>query len=294
MPLPTTTRRAATIAVVAVLGVVVIVLSVLALTRPQPEVADGSPAPLSTFSPTPSATPTPTATPTPSSAAVSRADERFLSFAGGSGWRATAGSCEGTAPVLQRMDDAGAWVDVVPREHRLRQIASLDAYADGAELVGGVDDGCIAASLRSFSAGVAWESYPDALALSRYIDLSDPALVHTRAGDIAAPCAAATGLRAWGDVVALICDGQAWRQTDDTWTALEPTGVRALAIDDTDLIIGHESAECAGLALTRIAGDTSSAIGCAEGVDVAQPLAVASVDGGVAVWAGDEIIEVNE
>lgn len=287
---PARGRKAATVAIVAVLGVVVVVLSGMALMRSQPTPPDSSPSELSAVTPTPRDSPTPT----PVSSPVAPAEQRFLAFSGDSAWRATAGSCEGAVPLLQRQNDQGEWVDIVPREHTLRQIASLDAYQDGAELVGGMEDACATASLRTFSAGAAWEAYPDALARSRYLDLANPGILHSPAGEIATPCADAAGLRAWGEVVALICDGQAWQQTDATWAALAPTNVKALAVDDTDLIIGHQTPDCDGLALTRASGATTTVIGCAADVDTALPIAIAPTDSGIAVWAADNVIEVAE
>lgn len=293
MPAPSIGRKVVSGVVVAVLGIVVVVLSVLALTqvRTTPTTTASTPAPTKTVTPEPSTTPTPTSTPV--APIGSRADERFLSFAGSIGWRATAGSCSGAAPVFQRLDGEGTWVDVLPREITVRQIASLDALTDGAEFVGAVDDDCTAVSLRTFSAGAEWASYDGTLQRTRYVTPADPAMVHTRAGDIAAPCTNPTSLRARGDAVALICDHQAWRKTDATWTALTIADAQALAIDATGLIIGHVSGECTGLALTRVTADDTAVIGCAENVDPTQPLAVAATDNGVAVWAGDSIIEVN-
>lgn len=291
---PTRGRKAVAVAIIVVLGVVVAVLSAMALARSQAAAPESTAEPLAVLSPAPTATPASIATPTPTPPAVQmdRADERFLSFNGASAWRATAGSCAGDAPLLQRMNDQGVWVDVVSRAGAPRQIASLDAYGDGAELVGGVDDACTTASLRTFSAGAEWASYDGALALSRYLNLTDAAVVHTRAGDIAAPCANATGLRALRDVVALVCDGQAWLQTADAWTALGLTNVKSLTIDDTDLIIGHQTADCSGLTLTRVSGADITAIGCADGVDATQPMALATDGDGLVVWVGDEMIEV--
>lgn len=287
-----TGRRVIVIAAIAVLGVVVAVLAGMALTRAQPVASDVTPEVFTTVAPTPSATPTPTPTPIPD-ASLNRADERFLSFVGASGWRATAGACDGAAPLLQRMSGTGEWADVAPRGNDVRQIASLDAYADGVEFIGGVGDACAAMALRTFSGGAAWESYEGSLARSRYVDLINPALVRTRAGEIAAPCTDAAGLRAWGATVAVICDGQAWRQSNETWTALAPTNVKALAIDDAELIIGHQSNACAGLTLTRLSGDDAVEVLCAENVDPTQPVAIAPTGDSVAVWAADNVIEVT-
>lgn len=293
MPAPSTGRRIASIAVIAVLGIVVVTLSVLALSQARTAPITAPTTPAETATPEPSITPSSTPTPTPAATIGNRADERFLSFAGSTGWRATAGSCSDAAPLLQRLNAEGEWVDIVPRELDVRHIASLDAHTDGAQFVGGVDEDCTAESFRTFSAGAEWTSYEGTLQQSRYVTLTDPAIVHTRAGDIAAPCANPTGLRALGEVVALICDEQAWRMADAAWTALPVTNAKALAIDAAALIVGHVAAECNGLTLTRVDSDGNNTIGCAEDVDATQPLAVATTDSGVAVWAGDSIIEVN-
>ncbi|MFD5213440.1 hypothetical protein [Microbacterium sp. NPDC058345] len=297
MPPTSTGRRVALTVVIVVLAVVVATLSVMALTSSRAPQSASTPQPIVSLTPqttvTPTVTPKPTPTATATPAVQDRAAERFLSFAGSSGWRATAGSCGGDAPLLQRLDAQGAWVDVVPSDVEMRQIASVDAYPDGAELVASVDDECTAASLRTFSAGAEWTSYDGSLERSRYITLDDPALVHTRAGDLAAPCATPRGLRASGDVVALICDDQAWLLTESTW-AVQPTpAVRALTIDSGDLVVGHVTAECAGLAVTRFSSGESSDLGCAENVDATQPIAMAPTAGAIVVWAGDSIVEVS-
>ncbi|MFS2242868.1 hypothetical protein [Microbacterium sp. OR16] len=289
-----TGRRAVGIAAIVVLSVAVVALSTLALSHTRTArvaAADERmpvPAPSETSSPSPSTTPTPT---TP--AAAPRAEERFLSFSGASAWRATAGSCEGAAPVLQRLDGRGEWVGIAPRGQAIGEIVSLDAYADGAEFVAGVDTACTPVALRTFTAGEAWAPRPDSLARSRYITPGAADVVHTRTGDVAAPCAAASGLRARGEVVALICDGRAWSRTGDQWQPLAPADAVAVAVDDTDILIGHRSPECAGLAVTRVSGDASSAAGCAPGVDSSLPVAIAPRGDDIVVWAADDIIEVR-
>lgn len=289
-----TGRRVVGIAIIVVLSVAVVGLSALALshTRAPRVVAADEQMMVAPPSPTPSTTPVASPEPT-TPAPVPRSEERFLSFAGESAWRATAGSCDGAAPVLQRLDARGEWVDIVTRGHDVRQIASLDAYADGAEFVAGVDAGCAPIALRTFSAGDAWAPRPDSLARSRYVTVDAPDVVHTRAGDVAAPCASATGLRARGELVVLVCDGQAWSRTGDQWLPLAPADVAAVAVNEADILIGHTTPDCAGLSVTRVSGDASTPVGCAAGVDSTLPVAIAQRGDDVVVWAADDIIEVT-
>ncbi|MGF2948879.1 hypothetical protein [Microbacterium alcoholitolerans] len=294
MPASRTARRALSVVVIAMLGVVVGTLSVMALTNSGSAPTASSPPPSMSVMPEPSATATPAVTTPPPAAPVARSEERFLSYSGTNGWRAIAGSCGGEPPLLQRVDGEGTWIDVQPREYALRQIASLDAHRDGAELIGGVDVDCDAASLRTFSAGDAWISYEGALSRSRYVDLADPARVHPGDDVAAAPCPDATGLRAVGDVVALICDGQAWQQNETAWTALPTKNVKALAIDDGDLVLGHVSDNCAGLTISRVSADSVTVVGCAETAETDEPVALAMSSDGVAVWTGDRIVVVSD
>lgn len=242
-------------------------------------------------------TPTPTPTPEPV-AAPPRDAERFLAVGTGTGsdvwWRATAGACGGPAPILERSADAGAtWVEVTPLYKGVTQLVALDTFAQTqAQIVAAVGSSCEPQALRTFTQGQFWDSYPDVLAASRFISITDPSTVQLPSGLMAAPCADAQGLRAQGDVVALICNSTAFVATGSEWVAMPAPDAAALTIAGDSVLLAHAAADCSGLSLTRFAdGDPAQPepAGCLEGIDPTQPLAVTSTPAGTLVWSGDTI-----
>ncbi|WP_163632514.1 hypothetical protein [Microbacterium sp. B35-04] len=236
-------------------------------------------------------------TPTPTAEQVRREQTRFLSIGSEVWWRATAGACGGPAPVIERSTDEGAtWADVTPAYLGIAQVQTLDAFSGrDAEIVAAMS-GCEAQALRTYTRGEFWESYPDVLAASRYVDPTDAGSVRLSSGPVPAPCPAAAGLHAFGDVVALVCDGRAWSWSDSEWTQLPPEGAVAVGIDGSDILVGHRAEDCDGVAVSRVSvGDTESAavLGCAAETDAAAPVAIDSAGGGVMVWAGDSLVTVG-
>ncbi|GAA2002700.1 hypothetical protein [Microbacterium ulmi] len=287
------------IAIVAVVALAagVGILAALAVERGERAVPEGTAAPVPTFalgvqtpSPTPSATPTPEARP--------RQSERFLAVGPGAMWRATAGACAKEGPLLERSVDGGAmWTDVTPRYRGAAQVASLDVF-EGSEagIVAGVGGGCDTQALRTYTEGEFWDSYPDVLAQSRYVDVFDAAVVHTRTGRVAAPCPDAHGLRATGPVVALVCDGTAYvLSPDNAWLPLPGTDAAAVAISSGDLWSAHTAEDCTGLAITRFDGADPAAgtrVTCAA-ADSAGPIALAAVGDALWLWAGDAVSRIG-
>lgn len=279
---------------VAALAVGVGALSISALEKANPGRSAQTAAPVPSFTlGVQTASPTPTPTPTPA-VAVARADERLLSSVSGTLWRATAGACGGVAPTLERSRDGVTWTDVTPFSTGLAQIASLDGLAvDGAEVVGATGAACQPQALRSYTDGQFWDTYPDVLALSRYVDPADPSVVHLATGRVAAPCPDARSLRARGSVVSLICDGVAYARAADQWLALPVSDSASVAIDGSDVLVAHVGDGCLGLAVTRFVGADPArplAAGCADGIDPELPAAIASTPGGTLVWSGDVMI----
>ncbi|MDE0545401.1 hypothetical protein [Microbacterium sp. C7(2022)] len=282
---------------VAVLAVVVVVLAVLALGHAKGEGTSGEAAPVPTFDlGVQSASPTPTETPIPE---FDRANERFLAQGAGTLWRATAGECGETEPLVERSDDRGdSWVDVTPLYKGIGQVASLDPFADvQAEMVASMTDECETQALRTFTQGLYWESYPDVLAASRYIDPADPATVVLAGDEVDAPCDVAHGLRASGDTVALLCEAEAYVFDDGEWMPLPGAGAVALAVYSGTVAVAHSADDCDGVAVTQFTGaDAGSAIeiGCAEGADATSPAAlVATGSASYLLWSGDELFVVG-
>lgn len=284
------TARWLAIAGTAVLVVIVAVLVGAALQHANPESAGGEAEPVPTFT---LGVQTQTPTPTPTANSVNLQQTRFLSIGSDIWWRATAGSCTGPAPVVERSSDQGkTWANVTPAYLGIAQVQTLEAFsARDAELVAAMA-GCEPQALRTYTRGEFWASYPDVLAASRYIDPRDPGSVHLPSGPVPAPCPAAFGLHAFGDVVALVCDGRAWSWWGDEWVALAPEGVLAVTVDDADILVAHTAADCGGVAVSRVSGvapDAASLVGCAESTDAASPAAIATIGDDVIVWSGESL-----
>lgn len=281
--------RGIAIAAVALLALAVGVLSVLAYQHARPGVDPGEAAPVPTFTLGVQAAPSPT----PSAPnALDPSTERFLSLGSAAWWRATAGRCGQTEPLLERSTDSGAtWADVTPRYRAVAQIQSLDAFTSAdAEMVATTGHGCLTEALRTFTEGEFWESYPDVLAVSRYIDPADAAVVHLGADTVAAPCATASGLRARADIVALVCDATAFVWRSGHWEALPTKDVAAVATDSESIAVAHSSDACAGIAITRFDDSDPQAAtdaGCVEGLAPGAPTALALAGDRFVVWSGD-------
>ena len=115
-------------------------------------------------------------------------------------WRGTAGACGGAAPTLERSRDGGdTWNDVTPRYLGIGQLLSVEAFAGSeAQIVARMGDDCELQALRTFTQGRFWESHPEALAASTYVDPADPTKVVIADADVTAPCATPWGARTDG------------------------------------------------------------------------------------------------
>lgn len=280
------------VAAVAALAIVVGVLAFAAYQRANPEPTPAEPGPVPSFDlGVQTQTPTPT---TPVAAPLALEAQRFLSVGGAQWWRATAGACDGPAPVVERSPDGGeTWVDVTPTYRGIAQVQSLDAFsAQDAEMVAALA-GCEAQALRTYTNGEFWESYPDVLAISRYVSPTDAAAVVLPSGPVAAPCAQASGLRASGDTVALLCEGRAWSWSGAEWQQLGPENAIALTLDGSDLIVAHSAPDCAGVALSRVTPQSSSPLSCAEGLDAAAPTAIDLTGSDLYVWSADSFTSIT-
>lgn len=278
---------------VLVAAVAVLVFAALQHTRPESTGGEAEPVPEFTLG---VQTPTPTPTPTATATAPILEQTRLLGLGSEVWWRATAGSCAGPAPLIERSYDQGAtWTDVTPVYRGITQVQTLEAFsARDAEIVAAVA-GCEPQALRTYTRGEFWDSYPDVLAASRYIEPSDPGSVHFPSGPVPAPCATALGLHAFGDVVALVCDDRAWSWSGDEWVTLAPENALAVTVDGPDVLVAHRTDDCAGVAIARVAAatpDVASPVGCAEGTDAASPVAIAPRGDGVVAWIGDAFVGI--
>ena len=272
--------------VVAVLVVALTVavggLVALALQRGQgAPVADRTtdPVPVTTPSPSPSATAAPTTIAAPGAA------ERFLAVGDDVIWRATAGSCGTTAPVVERSDDTGAtWGDVTPTYRHIAQVRALLPLADTqATAIADVGDDCETQALQTFTDGAFWSPYEKVLAKSTYL-ADDTVVIDGTA--LTAPCAEPWGLRTSGDTAVFLCDGTAYETTGGQ-TSRIGDGVVALDNHDGDVVAASMTPDCDGLQLTALSGDGQE-IACID-ADAAAPTALALTDDAIWLWNGDAL-----
>lgn len=290
---------------IAVLAVGTLVLTTLAFAhvrtvsendRVAPVPTFGRPADQLTSSPTPPPAETTDAAPT-----YDRSQERFLVASSSALWRGIAGECGSIEPLLERSVDGGStWTDVTPRYLGIGQLVSLSSFADGqAEIVASIGRTCEVQALRTFTQGQFWESYPDVLAVSQYVDPTDPARIARPDSSVAAPCADARSMRSTGPVVALVCADLAYVLNGAEWIALSAPQATALAVNTADVVVAHHSDECAGIALTRYIGADAQSptdAGCVTDAvaEIAAAMAVTASDSVATLWLGDRLATVTQ
>lgn len=282
----------AAVAGVAALAIVVGVLAAVALQQGRPEPVDGTPSapPTFEFGDAESASPTPTDMPTTS--ATPAADERFLAVQGDRLWRATAGECGGEAPVVELSTDRGeTWEDVTPPG--AAQVLAVAALADIAgEVVAAVGDDCEPTVLRTYTSGVEWSTYPQALGDMTFLSPADHITVTRPDDDIAAPCEDARSVRASRGVVGLACGDTAFALLDGSWAELIAGAIAVDAVAGT-IVVAHVSDTCDGVAVTqytRLAGDD---IACIDTANPADSTAISRLDGSLALWSGDFVHDLQ-
>ena len=273
---------------VVALTVAVGALVVLALQRGQGDGVDPASRPAPTVGLTPPAS-SPSPSESPAAIAPPDADERFLAVDADMMWRATAGRCDGPAPVVERSDDDGdTWVDVTPTYRDIMQIRALTPFAETqADLVADLGDDCETQALRTFTEGTFWSPYDDLLPVSTY--LTAESLVIDGA-TVEAPCAQPWGLRASGGIAAFICDGTAYAVADGETTEIG-TGVLALDVLDGDIVGATMSPDCDGIQVATLAPE-SAPIDCLT-TDATGPVALALTSDTVRVWVGDQLLSTT-
>jgi len=263
-----------------------------------PRTSSATPAPAASSTPAPTISTTPSPTPTASPVpAAPGSDERFLTVGAEAMWRGTAGSCGGAAPLVERSSDDGAtWQIVTPTTKGISRLLSLTSFGGrNATAVADLGGDCAPTTLRTYTDGEFWETYPDIFASDTYIG---PSAVVVDGKSVAPPCAAPWGLRSASGTTALVCDDTAYRLDGDTWTAIE-NGARAVAVTATEIYIARTDAACTGIRLTAHATDgTPTDLGCTDldPSEASAPLALDSNPGTsgtvLYLWAGQRLIQI--
>ncbi|WP_157432296.1 hypothetical protein [Agromyces italicus] len=173
-------------------------------------------------------------------------------------------------------------------------------------LIGLAAEGCAPQYERTFTGGEAWEPAPDELVASWYVDPADRAVVHSPAGDVAAPCGVVVQLAAIDETsAAVLCDDATVHATADagaSWGAAVPvSGAVAITAGGAGYRVAVANVDgCAGAQLVELAADGGSlAAGaggaCLESSVSAGGVAVASGDdGSVWMWVGDVLARSDD
>lgn len=279
---------AAAVAVLLVtLTVTVTVLAVLAVQRGKGIDPTGSPRPVPTFS-----YGAPTQTPTASAVTITAPGpaERFLAVGDGVIWRASAGACGATPPTVELSNDEGiSWRDVTPTYRDITQVRDLIVFAQTeADLVADMGADCETQALRTFTQGTFWSPYDELLPRSTFLDA---ATVSDDGDTYDAPCGDGWSLRTAASLTAVICDGTGYARLDGQWSTIGDNLV-ALDVYDDQIVGAMISADCDGLAVTRLGAD-SEQLACADGLDPESPAALDVTDKATYLWSGDEIIAIE-
>lgn len=218
-------------------------------------------------------------------------------------YRASAGACPPSgAPVLQKTTDAGStWASSalttdLASVFRVQAVDSTYAYLVGK---GGAE--CAPGLTATYTSGAGFQTYPDRLASTWYLDPAVPTVVHSPMGDVPAPCDAAVALAPNGDSsAAVLCaDRTAFRTTDGgvTWDAgVAVPGASALASTGSSYLLGAQNiAGCTGVSIVGLGaeGDEPVAVGCSGDRPVAtapgQELTLSAAGGAVWLAIGESV-----
>ena len=283
----------------AVLGVLVVVLVLVALTQNRS---------------VPDAGATPGATPPPAEPAAADAGEAttiapvslvvptrvIAALDAASAVRAHSTACPAPSTIEATSDSGATWqpseVGTIAGVQRI--VVDADAFVS---LIGLGVAGCAPAYERSFTGGTAWESAPDELGASWFVDPANRAGIHAPAGDVAAPCAAAVQVAVTDEISAgVLCDDGSVHATVDggaSWTSSAPVpgaaaigaggeGYRVAVIDQN----GCVGAQVVDVTVADGAAQVGAPGACLEARVPAGGVAVdTGGDGSVWVWAGDRI-----
>ena len=221
-------------------------------------------------------------------------------------WRATTGDCPAATANPELTTDGGeTWSAFDASDGTdASSILSIDITSKSeASLVTLTASDCTPQRVTTFVAGAQWQEYPDRVGANWYVDPTDRAAVHGPTGTFPAPCTSVVALAPRTDTTAavLCSDGTLFR-TDDGAATFGPgialPGAANLAFsDDGYVIVATNQAGCAGTQLLATPDELNGMLtpsGCRETAVTSGDLAVASADGILWLWAGDEMVKSSD
>ena len=221
-------------------------------------------------------------------------------------WRATTGDCPAATANPELTTDGGeTWSAFDASDGTdASSILSIDITSKSeASLVTLTASDCTPQRVTTFVAGAQWQEYPDRVGANWYVDPTDRAAVHGPTGTFPAPCTSVVALAPRTDTTAavLCSDGTLFR-TDDGAATFGPgialPGAANLTVsDDGYVIVATDQAGCAGVQLLATPEELDGVLtpsGCRETKVTPGDLAVASADGFLWLWAGDEMSKSSD
>lgn len=287
--------------VVVALVVIDIALVTLALGRTAPE-ENGPAGPIPTYSssPRPGSGSTGSAPPAgPPDSADGAASHRLLSAVDAKeAWRASSGTCGGSAPVLEHTTDGGDGWSPVALGGDVRSLLSIRGSDDTLAILAGVGSDCTPTVRTSNDGGGSW-SAGAAGAAGAAVD-ADSVVLST--GTIASPCSGPRGAYQGQRTAVVICDGSVqWRTGNSAWVPVAMTGVRAvLDAGDRYTIARVGATGCDGVQIASMPAvsvtptTTADPVGCAADAPAGDDVAVDRAGPAVWVWSGDDVMVSND
>lgn len=239
--------------IVGVLAVTAVLLAVFALRVPSSPDAGEVPGPIPTWGGGEAySTPTPTSS---RAEAAANPSPQFLSmYDQSSGIRATAGSCAGAPPVVQRTADGGVtWTSVTFEGMDVRQVLGLNYVSESQIDVIAAVAGCAPTVVSSFTGGEFWQAYPERIGSATFVQPIDPSTIRVQGADVAAPCTVRAVQLVSQSLAALCSDGSVIIRSAASWIRLDTSPVLAMApFGATSIAVAASSPSCASVLIRSI------------------------------------------
>jgi len=248
---------------------------------------------LPTISSTPTSSVGPTPTPTPSSTPATASPASFLvATSATTGWRATAGLCGVTEPIIESTTDAGiTWTAHSAGELAVREVLSLSATTgQAATIVAKTGASCAVETIATFTGGQFWQAYPERLAEQSFINTTSPGVIQLQGSAVNAPCPAVLDLEVASGRPTVLCNGAVFQRSATTteWLTSSTTGAQAFSVNASRILLAARGVpDCSGVAIQSVALPLTATtapvnVGCAASASSGGPYALDAI--GDSVW----------
>jgi hypothetical protein len=202
--------------------------------------------------------------------------------------------------VIERSTDAGAtWQPLTTGKSAVHELLSLSGVSvTQASVVGKANANCAIGYYSSFTGGQFWAPFTANLAGATYVDLSDPARIHTSAGLEAAPCAMVRQIAVRPTSTAVLCNGEMFERTAAraTWVRVPVSGALAMAETTTGYTLavgGGGVVGCPGISIQSLSSPIASAkptiVGCLAAETAPSDVAIDQAGNILWLWSGGRV-----